>query len=210
MATLVPVIYVIDGDPDVRRALARLFRARGEAVETFKSATEFLALRALRRPGCLVADALLPDMSGLELLAQLQSSDDPLPVVFITGFGTIEMGVQAMKNGAIDFLTKPVEEADLLAAIDRGLARDEAAARERSEFVDLQAHFARLTPREREVFALVAKGLLNKQIAGLLGTTEQTVKVHRSRVMQKMGASSLAQLVLFADRLARGTAEVSV
>ena len=202
----VPVVNVLDDDTDIRTALARLIRATGQEVETFACATEFLALHVADRPGCLVADVLLPDMSGLDLLALLRSSGDTLPFVFITGHATVPLSVQAMKCGAVDFLTKPVDDTDLLAAIARGIARDEDTRHERLKLVDLEHGVAQLTTREHEVFTLVVQGLLNKQIAAQLGTTEQTVKVHRSRVMRKMGASSLAQLVNFADRLARGVA----
>ena len=198
-----PIVFVIDDDADVRKALARLFLAAGRRVETFASARHFLERPAGDEPGCLVSDLRLPDMSGLELFAQLRASGRRLPIVFITGFGDVPTSVQAMKAGAVDFLSKPIDDGDLLDAVDRAISRDLGERQAATEAEELTGRFARLTPREREVFTLVVDGLLNKQIAGRLGTSEHTVKVHRGRVMQKMGAGSLAQLVHFAERLSR-------
>jgi FixJ family two-component response regulator len=200
-----PIVFVIDDDDEVRKALARLILAAGRRVETFASARNFLDRPASDEPGCVVSDLRLPDLSGLELFAILRAAGRRLPIVFITGFGDVPTSVQAMKAGAVDFLSKPIEDDDLLDAVDRALARDLADRQAATEAEELSSRFARLTPREREVFTLVVDGLLNKQIAGRMGTSEHTVKVHRGRVMQKMGAGSLAQLVHFAERLSRPT-----
>lgn len=196
-----PTVFVLDDDAEVRKALARLLRSAGYRTETFASALEFLEREAVDRPGCLVSDLRLPEIDGLDLFATLRSSGRGTPVVFLTGFGDVPTSVQAMKAGAVDFLTKPVDDGDLLDAVERAIIRDGETRRNRAEQRELARRFASLTPREREVFALVAEGLLNKQIAGRLGTTDHTVKVHRGRVMQKMGARSLAQLVRFAEGL---------
>jgi RNA polymerase sigma factor (sigma-70 family) len=195
------VVFVIDDDAEVCKALARLFQAAGHQVETFASACDFLERPADHGPGCLVSDLRLPDLGGLELFAILRSSGRHLPIVFITGFGDVPTSVQAMKAGAVDFLSKPVDDRELLDAVERAIARDLAQRQVAAESEELASMLARLTPREREVFALVVDGLLNKQIAGRLGTSEHTVKVHRGRVMQKLGVRSVAQLVHFAERL---------
>jgi FixJ family two-component response regulator len=196
-----PTVYVLEDDARVRRALGRLLRAAGHQVELFASAREFLGSVAGDRPGCLVSDLRLPEVDGLDLFAMLRSGGHRLPIVFITGYGDVATGVKAMKFGAVDFLTKPVDEDELLLAVARALRRDATARRLMAEIQQASDRFALLTPREREVLALVVKGHLNKQIAGRLGTTEQTIKVHRGRVMQKMGVASLAQLVTMAERL---------
>lgn len=202
-----PVVYVLDDDPRVRRALGRLLRTAGHQVELFASADDLLRSVADDRPGCLVSDLRLPEMNGLDLFAMLRVSGHRLPIVFISGYGDVPTSVKAMKFGAVDFLTKPVDEDELLGAVGRALIRDAKTRLLRAEIQEAKERFALLTPREREVFALVVKGHLNKQIAGRLGTTEQTIKVHRGRVMQKMGAPSLAQLVLMAERLRQPPAE---
>ena len=196
-----PVVYVLDDDPRVRRALGRLLRTAGHRVELFASAEELLGSLADNRPGCLVSDLRLPEVNGLDLFAMLRMAGHRLPIVFITGYGDVPTSVKAMKFGAVDFLTKPVDEDELLVAVGRALRRDARTRRLVAEIQEARERFALLTPREREVFTLVVKGTLNKQIAGQLGTTEQTVKVHRGRVMQKMGVASLAQLVHLSERL---------
>jgi FixJ family two-component response regulator len=196
-----PTVFVVDDDPSVLRALERLLRAAGYAVEAHASPRVFLDGAPSDRPGCVVVDLRMPEISGLELQEELDRRGCRLPLVFLTGHGDISSSVRAMKGGAIDFLTKPCEDTDLLAAVDRALARDVEARAAREEQRAVQARFEVLTPREREVCLLVARGLLNKQIAVDLGTSEKTIKVHRGRVMEKLGVDSVAELVRLVDRL---------
>jgi FixJ family two-component response regulator len=197
-----PTVFVIDDDRGVRRALARLIGAAGYRVCSFECAQAFLdAVSTPDGPACLILDVQLPDSSGLDLQRTLSATSDMLPIIFVTGHGDIPMTVSAMKAGATDFLAKPVSEAALLRAIDAALVRSLHAIACRSELDSIRRRLDRLTPREREVLVLVVHGLLNKQVASELGTVEKTVKVHRARVMEKMEARSLAELVRLSDRV---------
>jgi FixJ family two-component response regulator len=196
-----PLVFVVDDDEEVRKSLDRLLRSLGFRVETFASPEAFLERAPYDRPGCLVLDIRLPGRSGLELQEWLARTEASLPIVFITGYGDIPTSVRAMKAGAVDFLPKPFDDQMLLDAVEQALARDAASRAGRAEVEALWERAALLTPREHEVFCLVVAGLLNKQIAARLGTTEQTIKVHRSRVMEKLQAESLAELVRLAADL---------
>jgi RNA polymerase sigma factor (sigma-70 family) len=195
------VVFVVDDDAAVRRSLENLIRSVGLRVETFASAQEFLRSKRPDVPACLVLDVRLPDLSGLDLQKRMAEAEMEIPIVFITGHGDIPMTVQAMKAGAVEFLTKPFREQELLDAIQQALERDSQAREQRAEIEGLRRRFASLTPREREVMVLVVAGLPNKQIAGELGASETTVKIHRHHVMEKMGAGGLADLVRMADKL---------
>jgi FixJ family two-component response regulator len=196
-----PVVYVVDDDPSVGKALERLMRSAGHDVRTFTSALDFVRCRNLEAPACLILDVSMPDLNGLELQECLADQGSSLPIVFITGHGTVPMSVKAMKAGAVDFLQKPFSDTDLLNAISHAIETDRRAKKKREQLKKLRARVELLTPREREVFQLVVTGMLNKQIASQLGTALKTVKVHRARIMAKMGAQSLADLVRFADKL---------
>ena len=196
-----PIVFVVDDDHRVREALSSLIESVGLRVAAYGSAAEFLAAEKPDAPSCLVLDLQLPGASGLELQRQLADGAGP-PIVFITGHGDIPSSVRAMKAGAIEFLPKPFAEQELLQAIDAALTADRIGRRARAELAELQRHYARLTPREREVLPFVVAGLANKQTAAELGTSEITIGVHRGQIMRKMGARSLAELVRMADRLA--------
>ena len=195
------MIFVVDDDASMREALQRLLRSMGLPVTTFASAREFLQHRGADVPGCLVLDVRLPGLSGLDLQHELAAAQMDLPIIFITGYGDIPMTVQAMKAGAVEFLTKPFRDQDLLDAIQQALERDRVARAQRTEMAELRERFDALTPRERDVFGLVVTGLQNKQVAAVLGTSEITIKRHRAQVMHKMRVTSLAELVRIADQL---------
>jgi FixJ family two-component response regulator len=195
-------IAIIDDDPDIRDALRGLLRSMGLGVELFASVQEFLGAARQDPPGCLVLDVRLPGRSGLDLQDELAKANIHLPVIFISGHADVPMSVRAMKAGAVEFLTKPVRDQDLLDAIQLALTKDRARRDEERALVRLRADFDTLTPREREVMMMVVAGRLNKQIAWDLGLSEATVKAHRSQAMRKMGARSLAELVRMGDKLA--------
>jgi RNA polymerase sigma factor (sigma-70 family) len=194
-------VFLVDDDAGVRRALTRVLRAGGLTVESFESASALLRAVDTREPSCVVADLRMPGLTGLDLQDELARRGLELPLLFISGRADVTSSVRAMKGGAVDFLEKPISDTDLLEAVRRALARSREQLWARREKDVLEARVARLTPRERQVFALVASGRLNKQVGAELGTTEKTIKVHRARVMEKMEAESLADLVRMAERL---------
>jgi FixJ family two-component response regulator len=201
MAHATPIVFVVDDDVSVRESLESLIRFAGWEPETFASAQEFLARPRVLVPSCLILDVALPDLSGLDLQKRIAVDRIDMPIIFITGYGDVPMTVQAMKAGAVEFLTKPFRDDVLLSAIRNAIERSQTALRHEAEIRALRDCYASLSRREREVMALVVSGLLNKQVGGELGISEITVKAHRGRVMRKMKAGSLADLVNMAARL---------
>ena len=196
-----PIIYVVDDDASVRDSTELMLKSVGFNVKTFGSAQDFLKANLQEDLGCLVLDVRMPEISGLDLQEKLVSAKTPLPVIFITGHGTVPMSVRAMKAGAVDFLQKPFEEQDLLDAINRAVTRQRERKSKMDQTEKLQRRLKALTPREYEVFSLLVTGMANKEIAYELGASERTIKAHRARIMEKMNAGSLADLVRFAEQL---------
>lgn len=199
------IVFVVDDDAPIRESLKNLILSVGLHVDTFASGQDFLKAKRPDIPGCLVLDVRLKGLSGLDLQKRMAEANIDIPIIFMTGHGDIPMTVQAMKAGAVEFLTKPFRDQELLDAINQALERDRKRREERAKVADLHERYDSLTPREREVMSLVVAGLLNKQIAGELGTSETTVKIHRHQVMEKMDADSLADLVRMADKLGLST-----
>lgn len=200
MSRTAPAVFVVDDDPAVLQSLSRLLRSAGLTVTTFSSPREFLERHDPRLPGCLVLDLAMPGLNGLELQQALVARGHELAIVFLTGHGDIPMSVQAMKRGALDFLTKPVNDDDLLKAVHVAIEQDRLQRQSRAEVAEIEQRLATLTPGEREVLEHVISGQLNKQTAAELGTVEKTIKVHRARVMEKMKVQSVAELVRLTER----------
>jgi RNA polymerase sigma factor (sigma-70 family) len=201
MSDMMPTVFIVDDDPSVLKALARLLRSAGLIASTFTSPQEFLDHHDQNIPGCLVLDVAMPRMNGLELQMALAAQGSQLPVIFLTGNGDIPMSVRAIKQGAVDFLTKPVNDTNLIAAIHDAIEKDRVARQAHATLSELQQLLAKLTPREREVLSHVVSGKPNRQIAAELGTVEKTIKVHRANLRKKLNVQSLAELVKLADRL---------
>jgi FixJ family two-component response regulator len=197
----VPTVFIIDDDRGMRQAIQDLVESVGLRAESFPTVEEFLRMRPAGRPGCLVLDVRLPQMSGLDFQHRLVETGMQIPIIFITAHGDIPMSVRALKSGAVEFLTKPFRDQDLLDAIQQALQRDRAAQEQQAEIHDLQERYGELTAREQQVMALVVSGMLNKQIASEIGASEATVKIHRGNVMRKMQAGSVVDLVRMADKL---------
>jgi FixJ family two-component response regulator len=197
----VPTVFIIDDDRGMRQAIQDLVESVGLRAESFPTGEEFLRMRPAGRPGCLVLDVRLPQMSGLDFQHRLVETGMQIPIIFITAHGDIPMSVRALKSGAVEFLTKPFRDQDLLDAIQQALQRDRAAQEQQAEIHDLQERYGELTAREQQVMALVVSGMLNKQIASEIGASEATVKIHRGNVMRKMQAGSVVDLVRTADKL---------
>jgi FixJ family two-component response regulator len=196
-----PIVFIVDDDDSVRKALTRLIKSVDLTVETFASADDFLKRDSHNGPACLVLDIRMPGLSGLDLQDELVAAGRTLPIIFVSAHGNIPLSVRAMKAGAVDFIEKPFEDQALLDAINQSLKKDRQAKLEQAEVREIQRRADSLTPREREVFALVVSGKLNKQIAFKLGTSERTIKAHRARVMKKMQAKSLADLIRLAEKV---------
>ena len=196
-----PVVFVVDDDAAIREVIGKLILTVGLRVETFGSTAEFLRHERPTAPSCLILDVRLPESSGLELQRELAEAGIEIPIIFITGHADVPMTVRAMKAGAVEFLTKPFRGQELLDAVQEAIEKDRKASTDRAHTAVIRARYDSLTPREKEVFNLVVAGLLNKQIGGELGTSELTIKTHRGRVMDKMGAESLADLVRMSERL---------
>ena len=195
-----PTVFIVDDDPSARRGLTRLVRAAGLNAKSFSSGADYLASEHHTGPGCIVLDVQMPEMTGPELQEELARADYSMPIVFLSAHADVPITAGAMKKGAVDFLTKPVDGKDLLAAIEESLARDAENREQRAETLSIQKLIETLTPREHEVMTYVITGMLNKQIAGRLEISEETVKIHRSRVMQKLGVDSVAELVRLCEK----------